>query len=261
MLRVIRSELIRLTRPSFIIGGIGAMAAFGAISTVLGFAAAGKSGAGPGQYIPTQAALAASDGFVSGLMLAANLVGIIALSFWAIAVASDYSTGLIRLLVQAEPRRLRLLIGKFIALLGFTLVGSFAATLAAAGTAVLVAPVFDVSTAAWGSGAFGTLAEAYVQLSLAAIVWGVIGMAVAMITRSAGVAIASGVGYVVVFENMVLAVSDSGAQWLPGATLTALAAGGTADIEFGAALMLAGVYVLAGIIIAGTIQHRREITY
>ena len=61
MLRVLKSELIRLNRPSFLTGGIGGMAAFGAISTLIGFAAAGKSGAGPGAYIPSEAALAARE--------------------------------------------------------------------------------------------------------------------------------------------------------------------------------------------------------
>ena len=120
MMRVIKSELIRLLRPSFIVGGIGLMAAFGVLATVIGFSAAGQSGAGPAQYFPSEMALAASDGFVSGLALASNLVGIVALAFWAIAVASDYGSGLIRLLVQAEPKRYRLLMGKLGALLVFT---------------------------------------------------------------------------------------------------------------------------------------------
>ncbi|MDO8950941.1 MAG: hypothetical protein Q8S43_04655 [Actinomycetota bacterium] len=261
MLRVIKSELIRLNRPSFLIGGIGAMAAFGSISTIIGFAAAGKAGPGPGAYIPTVAALAASNGFTAGLMLAANLIGIIALSFWAIAVASDYSTGLIRLLAQAEPRRWRLLVGKALALVLYTLAGALAATLAAAGTALVCAPIFDVSTAAWGTDTLITLAEAFRNLSLSAIVWGVIGLLVALLTRSSGVAIAAGVGYVVIFENMIVAVASNAGKWLLGGTLTALAAGGTPAISFESALQLGVAYLVAGILISIVVMHFREITY
>ncbi|MDP2401127.1 MAG: hypothetical protein Q8M66_04045 [Actinomycetota bacterium] len=261
MLRVVKSELIRLNRPSFILGGIGAMAAFGAIATAIAFAAAGKTGAGPGAYIPTEAALAAPTGFAAGLVLAANLVGIIALALWAIAVASDYSTGLIRLLAQAEPRRWRLLVGKVLALMLYTLVGTLAATLAAYVTALVCAPIFDVSTAAWGTDTLLTLVEAFRNLSLSAIVWGVIGLLVALVTRSSGVAIAAGVGYVVVFENMVVAVAQDAADWLLGSTLTALAAGGTPAIAFESALQLGAAYFVGGIVIAIAVMHFREITY
>lgn len=261
MLRVIKSELIRLNRPSLIAGGIGAMAAFGSISTIIGFAAAGKSGPGPGAYIPTEAALAVSDGFVAGLMLAANIIGIIALSLWAIAVASDYSTGLIRLLAQAEPRRWRLLVGKFIALGLYTLAGTLAATIAACLTALVCAPLFDISTAAWSTDTLATAVEAFRNLSLSATVWGVIGMLVALLARSSGVAIAAGVGYLVVFENMIVATNQDLANWLLGSTLTALAAGGTPAIAFETALQLGAAYLAGSIIIAVAVMHFREITY
>lgn len=260
MLRVLKSELIRLNRPSFLVGGIGGMAAFGAISTIIGFAAAGKTGAGPGAYIPSQAALAASDGYAAGLMLAANLVGIIALSFWAIATASDYSTGLIRLLAQAEPRRWRLIVGKVLALVLFTLAGTLAATLGAYGAAAACAPVFDVSTAAWAD-VVPTLLEAFRNLALSATVWGALGMSIALVTRSSGVAIAVGIGYLVVFENMILAAASGASNWLLGATLTALAAGGTSAISFESALRLGALYLAGGILISVAVMHFREITY
>ena len=260
MLRVLKSELIRLNRPSFLAGGIGGMAAFGAIATVIGFAAAGKTGVGPGQYIPSEAALAAADGYTAGIMLAANLIGIIALSFWAIATASDYSTGLIRLLAQAEPRRWRLIVGKVLALVLYTLAGTLAATIAAYGAAQVCAPVFDVSTAAWAD-TLPTLLEAFRNLALSTTVWGAIGLVVALLTRSSGVAIAAGIGYLVVFENMIIAVATDASDWLLGATLTALAAGGTAAISFESALQLGAAYLVGGILIAIAVMHFREITY
>ena len=260
MLRVLKSELIRLSRPSFLAGGIGGMAAFGAISTFIGFAAAGKSGPGPGAYIPSEAALAAPDGYAAGLMLAANVIGIIALSLWAIATASDYSTGLIRLLAQAEPRRWRLIVGKVLALVLFTLAGTFAATLAACGAALVCAPVFDVSTAAWAD-VLPTLVQSFRNLALSATVWGTLGMVIALLTRSSGVAISVGIGYLVVFENMIIAAATDASDWLLGATLTALAAGGTSTIAFESALQLGAAYLVGGILISVAVTHFREITY
>jgi ABC-type transport system involved in multi-copper enzyme maturation permease subunit len=210
---------------------------------------------------PSEAMLEASGGFVAGLGLASQLMGIGVLSFWAIAVASDYQTGLIRLLAQAEPSRLRLLLGKVAALLLFTLVGTLLATLAGAGTAYLLAPSFDISTSAWGTDTTVTLLESFRDLSLSMIVWGVIGFTIATLSRSAGLSIAVGIGWVVVFETMIVGMAADVADWMPGSILTALAAGGTPNIEFETAVALAAVYTLAGIIISGAVTQRREITY
>lgn len=261
MFRAIKAELIRLKRPSFLIGGIGLMALFGALATVISFAGAGTTGAGPAAYFPSEEALAASDGFVAGLALGSQLLGIVALALWAIAVASDYQTGLIRLLVQAEPSRIRLLVGKVVALVLLTLVGALVATLAALGSAYLIAPALDISTGAWTQGMATTILEAFRNLSMSTIVWGIIGLTIATLTRSAGVSIAIGIGWVVVFETMLQGVASGFADKMPGAMLTALAAGGTATIGFGTATLLAAVYTLVGLTIAWVVTHRREITY
>jgi len=261
MLRVVKSELIRLWRPSLLVGGIGLMALFGALSTLISFVGAGTTGAGPAAYFPTEAALAANDGMVAGLALGSQLLGIVALSLWAIALASDYQTGMIRLLVQAEPRRIKLLAGKVLALVVFTLVGTLAATLLAVGAAYLLAPALDISTSAWSTSTLGTLLEAYGRLSLSTMVWGVIGLTLATVTRSAGVSIAAGIGWVVVFETMLQGVATNLADKMPGAMLTALAAGGTSAVGFRTAILLAAVYTLVGLGIAGLITHRREIIY
>lgn len=261
MLRAIKSELIRLKRPSFLIGGIGVMAVFGALSTFIAFSGAGTTGPGPAALFPSEATLATSTGFVSGLGMGSQLMGIVALSLWAIAVASDYQTGLIRLLVQAEPSRIKLLVGKVTALLLLTLVGTALATLAAVGTAYLIAPAFDISTSAWSTDTLTTILEAYRNLSLSAIVWGIIGFTIATLSRSSGVAIAAGIGWIVVFEVMLQGVAADLADKMPGAMLAALAAGGTASIEFDTAIGLAALYALTGMAIAGVVTVRREITY
>jgi hypothetical protein len=49
---------------------------------------------------------------------------VIVLALWAIAAATDYSTGLIRVVVQAYPKRVRLLAGKIAALASFTVMAA-----------------------------------------------------------------------------------------------------------------------------------------
>ena len=54
---------------------------------------------------PDVAALESAEGLVAGLSTASSMFGVVTLSFWAIATATDYSTGPIRLLASAQPRR------------------------------------------------------------------------------------------------------------------------------------------------------------
>ena len=124
----------------------------------------------------TVAVLEASDGMFAGLQRAPACWGIVALAIWAVAVSSDYSSGLIRLLVQAEPSRLRLLFGKIVALTAFTCV----ATLVTAAVVLVVSPgiasLAGVSTDAWGTDLVRTVVENYLQLTLSALLWGVVGL-------------------------------------------------------------------------------------
>jgi len=218
---------------------------------------------GPGASFPSAAELAASDGFVSGLSGAASILGVITLSFWAIAAATDFSTGLIRLLVQAEPRRLRLLAGKVLALTLCTAAVSLAATLTAIMTSGAMAAPAGIDTAAWANDGLVSAASdalmAWANTYLAMLIWGIIGLVIAVATRSSAIAIASGVGYVLVIESIVGLVAGDAAAWLPGAILTAIASGGTADVAYGAAATLGLAYALVGLAVSTVVFVRRDI--
>lgn len=258
MYGAIKSELIRIARPSFLYGGLGIIAGFASLVTIFVFTSAGDAG-GPLRAFPSAAELAASDGFVATLTTLSGLVGVVTLAFWAIAVATDYDTGLVRLLTQAEPNRLRLLAGKVGALALFTVTSTFLATLVATLTAYPMAWVADVSTAAWGADMFVEFLAAWGNLTLAALVWGAVGLAIAVATRSAGTAIAAGIGYLLVVENLLGIVAEDVVDYLPGGILSAVAAGGTATVAYGTALALAAVYGLTAIGSSAAIFRRREI--
>ena len=126
MIRAIRSELTRLRIPPSSLGGMGLMVFFGLLSTTVLFFTVG-SGSGP--PCPTRGdhpgrMLEASDGMFAGLQNFVGMLGIVALVVWAMGATTDYSSGLIRLLVQAEPSRWRLLVGKVVALTAFTCVST-----------------------------------------------------------------------------------------------------------------------------------------
>ena len=117
MLAAVRSELTRLRQPRLLVTWFGLMTLFALmINTVMvTFVSGGESlppGA-PGVAFPTFAEMESPSGLMAGLAAASNKYpASLALSMWAVVTAGDYGSGLIRLLVAAEPRRWPLLAGK-----------------------------------------------------------------------------------------------------------------------------------------------------
>jgi ABC-2 type transport system permease protein len=264
MLGPIRSELTRLRQPRLLVTWFGLMTLFALmVNTIMvTFVAGGGSmppGA-PGVAFPTLAEIESRSGLMAGLAAASNMFGIVTLSFWAVVTAGDYGSGLIRLLVAAEPRRWRLLAGKVVALLVIT---AAAATVAAIVNVFAVMPAAGaagISTAAWGTDLVGVVGSAWVNLYLSLCVWGMLGLVIATLARSAAVAIAIGVGYMLVVESMVKMLKDVPSDWLLGTTLGAVAHGGTEAVSYGAAITLAFGYMVLGLVIAGVVFVRRDVT-
>jgi len=171
-----------------------------------------------------------------------TLAGIVVLSLWAIAAASDYDSGLIRVLVQAQPSILRLLGGKIIALSFFTVVLSAVTVLVTSAVARPLARAYDIDTESWRTDAAAEMASGFFNFLVPVLVWGLIGLMIAVLTRSSGTAIGVGTGWLLVVENLIGISAPDITHLLPGGTLSALAAGGTPDLSWGSALGLTLLY-------------------
>jgi ABC-2 type transport system permease protein len=264
MIAAIRSELTRLRQPRLVLVWFGLMALFAILvnTVMVGFVSGGGSlppGA-PGVAFPTLAEIESPSGLMSGLAAASNMFGVVTLSIWAVVTAGDYSSGLIRLLVASEPRRWRLIAGKVAAL---AIVTAGATTVAAIVNVFAVTPAAQaagISTAAWGTDLPSVVVSAWVNLFLALCVWGVLGLVLGVLTRSAAVAVSIGIGYVLVVESTIKMAKDVPSDWLLGTTLGAVASGGTAAVAYGTALALAAGYVTLGLLLAGIVFVRRDVT-
>lgn len=262
-MRAVRSELVRLRRPGYLVGWFGLTAVFAALINVVMFQVSSEDAGpadGPGVSFPSVAELMAADGLVAGLGAASSMFGVVALSFWALAAASDYSTGLIRVLVAAEPRRWRLVGGKWVALAVVTAAAVVVALVVNIAVAPVAASSAGLEPTAWGTDITSVALRAATDLYLALLVWGTIGLALAVLTRSAGVAIGVGVGWVLLLESVIAAAVDEVADWLPGATIGALATGGSAAIAYGTALALGAAYTAVALAITLVTSSRRDIT-
>lgn len=264
MIAAIRSELTRLRQPRLLLAWFGLMALFAMLvnTIMVTFVSGGGSlppGA-PGVAFPTLAEMESPSGLMAGLAAASNMFGIVTLSLWAVVTSGDYSSGLVRLLVAAEPRRWPLLAGKVVALVIVTAAATTVAALVNVFAVMPAAQAAGISTTAWGTDIVSVVVSAWTNLFLSLCVWGVLGLVIAVVTRSAAVAISIGVGYVLVVESLVKMVKDAPSDWLLGTTLGALASGGTATVAYGTALALAVGYVTLGLVLAGVVFTRRDVT-
>lgn len=263
MWAAMRSELVRLARPRMLIGWFGLVAVFAALINTVMFSMTGRDApaAGPGVAFPDAATLASSDGLVVGLSAASSMFGIVTLAFWAIVTATDYSSGLIRLLVAAQPHRWKLLAGKVTALAAVTALATLAAVMVNVAVAPAAAEAAGIDTSAWQSADLpAMLAQAWVNAFLACLVWGVVGLALATVTRSSAIAISVGAGWVLLVESIIAAAFDGGVSWLPGTVLTAVAQGGNTTLGHAAAIGLGATYVLLGLGVATLVAVRRDVT-
>ena len=158
------------------------------------------------------------------------------------------------------PTRWPLLVGKVAALAVLTAVATTVAALVTVAIAPAAARGAGIDTSAWAASALGTFLGTWASTYLALLVWGVIGLAIAYLTRSSAIAISVGAGYVLVVESMLSQLFDTTPDWLLSGTLTAVAQGGSATVSQGTALGWAGMYVALGLGAAAVVLLRRDVT-
>lgn len=258
MIRSYASEWIRFRKTAR--AGISVMVVFAALMGFMVFL--GDEGMGPGAEghggpLGSAPDLTAADGAVAALAAAATLIGVVSLALFALSVARDFELGTIRNLLVGQPRRAVLLSGKLLAVASFVIIGVLAAGVLAALLAVALAPGQDVSTAAWTVGAalatVGTTA-------FAAVLYGLVGAVLAMITRSAAISITVGVAYLLIVENLLGLVWNSAGEWLPAGVLSAIAVGGTGSLSFEKSVVLAVGYGILGLVVMYLVFMRRDVT-
>ncbi len=261
--RSFRSEWVKLRRRSMLAFGLGGTVFFAAVATFFSFARAVRV-LGPGfhghGFRITVAELSQPYGLVHGIVDASTLIGIVSLALFAGATASEYSQGTLRNLLVRQPGRIRLLAGKFLALMLFALIGILLAFVAAIVIAYAVGPGKGVSTSAWTSSTgLNDTFQALLHVYLMAVGYGILGTALAVVLRSPAVAITIGVAYALPGEAIIDALWSDGNRWLPGQLLSAIAHGGNGSTGYQRSLLWIVLYAVLAV--AGTLVlfRRRDV--
>ena len=274
-MRAFRSEWVKLSRRNTLLGFAGAMIGITLLFTILAFAHVSGStidlDGGEAEPFVTAAVLAQPDGSIFAVTNVASFLGVIGLALFASNLAGEFTKGTLRTLFVAEPDRLKVFAGKITALASF-LVAAVAATVATSVIAgVLMAPGAGVPTSAWWtSEGLAALGTTYVTLTSAALLPALIGATIAVLTRSAAIAISIGVAWFILGEALVSAFWTNLAHWGPAAVTTALSVGGPGGpglmggpppvMAYTTAALLALGYSALCLITCSTVLARRDVT-
>ncbi len=262
--RVFLSEWLKIARPVNLLVWMGPVVLFAFMGTMFNFMDASTNAGqfrGPFGIAPGLEQLAAPDGWILGIYSASSFIGVIALAVFVMYLARDYEKGTIRILLVVEPNRFRLLVGKLLALSSFIVLIALGAAVVTVLTSLALAPVENIPVDAWLSWqGMKELLIGFANISLATIIWGLIGGMLAITTRSAVVSISAGVGFLLIFELLIGQFVESVGTRLPATLLGALASGGSLQIEYSTALILSLAYGAASFIVASLVLIRLDVT-
>jgi hypothetical protein len=250
------SEWTKLRRPTLFLSTFLGLAAAASLFVILLFSQASPNGG-----IVSLRQLAQPDGLVIGVARAAMLLGVVAFGIAASQVASEYSLGTLRQLLVRQPRRAVLLAGKMLGVITFLVLALCFAAVIALMVAVVAAHSRAVPTSEWFTGTgLGDLFRELGDLVLAVIGYSVLGMALGQFVRSAVFAVIVGFAWLIAVENIITRIVPSAQQWLPGASILAVASGGGEGVSYGHGLILGAVYLVVAITAAMTVFLRSDVT-
>lgn len=252
------SQWVKLRRRSLLVSTYLGLMAVSALFTVLVFARAGRGG---GDNFVSLQQLAQPNGLARGLNRAALLLGVVAFGLAAAQVAIEFTNGTLRQILVRQPRRPVLLAGMTLGILTFLLGAVLIAGIGGGIAALIMAHVRGVSTAAWTSSAgMADLLRALGNSALAVVGYGVLGILVGLALRAPAPAVVVGFVYLIPLEGLAGSVIKGSDHWLPGQLLATVSQGGSGGVAYSHALLVASIYVVIAILIAGTLFTRRDVT-
>ena len=265
-MRIFLAEWRKLRRPTLFLGSMGAVIAVTALVVSLLFLLidADTGNAERGERI-TREILELSTGISLGFSNSAGLLGIVALCVFAAQTAQEYTYGTLRSLLVREPRRIRLLLGKYASMGLFALITVVLSAITSVALAFALSGTAKVSTQAWTtSEAWSNLFETFVNVLVSTFGYGTIGMVLGLLLRSPISSISIGVGWLFIVESILsLAWSPSG-NWMPGTLLSVVASGGSpigaSDFpSYSEALIRVSAMIAAAAMLTGYLFKRRDV--
>jgi ABC-2 type transport system permease protein len=261
MITIIKAELQRLVRRRLVLMTILGTFAFAIVAALAVFSSAQTSGVASRRGGTTLAALTGHGGATEAFAIGASFTGFLIFVTFIAMIANEFSGGTFRSLVMRNPHRIQVIAGK---LVGILVVAAAALAMAEVFTvlaSLVMAPTKDIATDNWFS--ISSLADAvrdYATVFGGVIGWAVFGTMLAVIFRSAPLALGVGFAWAGPFENIISRSWTTGYRVFPGQVLASLIEGGTAELGLSRAVLTASIYAAIAAAIALVLVSRRDVT-
>jgi ABC-type transport system involved in multi-copper enzyme maturation permease subunit len=258
MTKIIRAQLVRLVRRrTLIVAALGAIA-FAATASLTVLSSAANNTVQSRQGGTTLAALTGHGGGTQAFAVAASFVGFFVFVTFIALMASEFSGGTFRSWLLREPNRIRVIVGK---LTGILLVAAAVVAVFEIATFVMslaIAPGQNISTSEWFSlASLGDAGTDYLTALAGIVGWAIFGTTLAVIFRSAPLALGVGFAWAGPFENIVVDSWHTGFKVFPGQVLGSMIRGGTVELGLGQAVVTATTYcAIAAAITLYLVSHR-----
>jgi ABC-type transport system involved in multi-copper enzyme maturation permease subunit len=155
---------------------------------------------------------------------------------------------------------MKILAGKFIAMKLFALVMVVFAGVLSIGISFALAGRAKVDTTLWRSSeAMHILFESTLNIFIATLCFGAFGMILGLLLRSPISAIAVGVLWNLILENILAALINSTAKWLPGINFSNIGEGGNPLLSYKHSLAVSVTYLLVSGALAAIFFKRRDV--
>jgi ABC-2 type transport system permease protein len=262
MTRIVKAELMRLVRRRTVLVSLAAALLFAVVTTLTVFASAKTAGvANSRRGGTTLVELAGRGGATQAFAVGASFAGFLVFVTFIAVIAAEFSGGTFRALLIRDPHRLRLIVGKVVGLLLVAAGIAAAAEIFSVVLSIVLAPTKEIDASTWLSLAgVGHAARDYLTVLAGIAGWAVFGSTLAVIFRSAPVALAVGFAWAGPFENIVVDSWSTGYRVFPGQVLASLIRGGTVELGFARAVGTAVVYTAVAAAATLLLISRRDVT-
>jgi ABC-type transport system involved in multi-copper enzyme maturation permease subunit len=262
MISVFKSEWRKLRRPTLFLGTMLASAGLtGLVTSLLFLLIDSPQGNSDRGNVISREILQLPSGLTIGFSNAAGLLGIVALCVFAAQTAQEYTYGTLRNLLVRQPRRLQLLIGKYVSMASFAIVMVILAAVISMSLAFGLSGKAKVETDAWVTAdALQEMAKTFGNVLLSVIAFGTVGMILGLLLRSPISAISLGVIWLLIVENILIAVKGSLGKWMPGNLMSTIAVGGTDDVSYSHSITMIAIYLILSSAIVITLFKRRDVS-
>jgi ABC-type transport system involved in multi-copper enzyme maturation permease subunit len=261
MIAAIRAELVKVFRRRVLLITAVTTAVFAVGSAAIVLASAEPAAQRVSGRGVTVASLSDVGGGTEVFTTAVSFAGTFLFVVFVGVVAVEFSRGTFRTMLMYQPRRLRLLTGKTLALLGFAAAVLAATEVLTWAAARLLAPSQDVGTGRWVSAdALGQAVADYGSVLFWVSGYALLGTMVAVLVRSVPIALAIGIAWAGPFEHLLQDAWDPAGRFFPGLLLEAFVAGGTPEVSATRAFVTVAAYVTVAAVVAGAVFSRRDVT-